>query len=85
MPAWVILVHVGFMAGTIANAHHPVLFIPGMLFFLGFASVTKNYQNNIDLEPPLLVGFFLGGLVTHGGVRGWWLEPVLVRVGTRGV
>ncbi len=77
VPAWVILIHVGFMAWTIANAHHPVLFIPGMLFFLGFANVTKNYQNNIDLKPPLLVGFFLSGLVTHGGVQGWWLEPVL--------
>jgi len=77
VPAWVILIHVGFMAWTIANAHHPVLFIPGLLFFLGFANVTKNYQNNIDLKPPLLVGFFLSGLVTHGGVQGWWLEPVL--------
>jgi hypothetical protein len=26
--------------------------------------------NNIDLKPPLLVGFFLSGLVTHGGVQG---------------
>ena len=23
------------------------------------------------------MGFFLGGLVTHGGVQGWWIEPVL--------
>jgi hypothetical protein len=65
------------MGWTIANAHHPVLFIPGMLFFLGFAAVTTDYQNTIDLKAPLLVGFFLSGLVTHGGVQGWWLEPVL--------
>ena len=65
------------MAWTIANAHYPVLFIPGMLFFLGFAAVTTDYQNSIDLKPPLLVGFFLGGLVIHGGVQGWWLETVL--------
>jgi hypothetical protein len=77
VPAWVTLVHVGFMGWTIANAHHPVLFIPGMLFFLGFAAVTTDYQNSIDLKAPLLVGFFLSGLVTHGGVQGWWLEPVL--------
>ena len=24
-----------------------------------------------------LVGFFLGGLVVHGGLQGWWIEPVL--------
>jgi len=68
-------VHV--MGWTIFNAHHPELFIPGMLFFLGFAVVTADYQNTIDLKPALLVGFFLGGLATHGGVQGWWIEPVL--------
>jgi hypothetical protein len=77
VPVWITLVHVGFMAWTIANEHHPVLFIPGLLFFLGFAAVTTDQQNTIDLKPPLLVGFFLSGLVTHGGVQGWWLEPVL--------
>ena len=77
VPFWVTAVHVGFMAWTIANAHYPVLFIPGILFFLGFAAVTTDYQNSIDLKPPLLVGFFLGGLVIHGGVQGWWLETVL--------
>jgi Na+/H+ antiporter NhaD/arsenite permease-like protein len=24
-----------------------------------------------------LVGFFLGGLVVHGGVQGWWIAPIL--------
>ena len=49
----------------------------GLLFFLGFSQVTAPFQNRIDLKPPLLVGFFLGGLVVHGGVQGWWVEPVL--------
>ena len=77
VPAWVTLVHIFFMAWTILNAHHPELFIPGMLFFLGFAQVTKPFQNRIDLKPALLVGFFLGGLVVHGGVQGWWIAPIL--------
>ena len=77
VPAWITIVHVGFMAWTIVNAHYPALFIPGLLFFLGFAQVTAPYQNRIDLKPPLLVGFFLGGLVIHGGVQGWWIAPVL--------
>jgi hypothetical protein len=77
VPAWLIAVHVLFMGWTIFNAHYPALFIPGLLFFLGFAQVTAPFQNIIDLKPPLLVGFFLGGLVVHGGVQGWWIEPVL--------
>jgi hypothetical protein len=77
VPAWLIAAHVLFMGWTIFNAHYPGLFIPGLLFFLGFAQVTAPFQNRIDLKPPLLVGFFLGGLVVHGGVQGWWIEPVL--------
>lgn len=77
VPAWLIAVHVLFMGWTIFNAHYPALFIPGLLFFLGFAQVTSTFQNIIDLKPPLLVGFFLGGLVVHGGVQGWWIELVL--------
>ena len=77
VPGWVTLIHVVFLIWTIANAHYPELFIPGMLFFLGFAQVTSPFQNRIDLKAPLLVGFFLGGLVIHGGVQGWWIAPVL--------
>lgn len=77
VPPWVMLVHLGFMAWTIVNAHRPVFFVAGLLFFLGFAEVTADYQNRIDLKPPLFVGFFLGGLVTLGGLQGWWIAPVL--------
>jgi len=77
VPGWVTLVHLFFMLWTIVNAHYPALFISGLLFFLGFAQVTAPFQNRIDLKPALLVGFFLGGLVIHGGVQGWWIAPVL--------
>jgi hypothetical protein len=76
-PAWVTVVHLLFMAWTVVNAHYPVLFIGGFLFFLGFAKATAPFQRRIDLKSPLLVGFFLGGLVIHGGLQGWWIEPVL--------
>ena len=81
VPAWVIVSHVLFMGWTILNAHHPELFIPGLLFFIGFAQVTLPFQNRIDLKQPMLVGFFLGGLVIHSGVQGWWIEPVLGKLG----
>jgi hypothetical protein len=30
---------------------------------------------------PLLVGFFLGGLVIHGRLQAWWIAPVLASLG----
>lgn len=77
VPHWVTVAHVLFMAWTIVNAHYPPLFILGLLFFLGFAQITAPYQNTLNLKPAMLVGFFLAGLVIHGGVQGWWIAPVL--------
>ena len=77
VPSWMMVIHVIFMLWTVINAHHPALFIGGFLFFLGFAQATAPYQNRIDLKPSLLVGFFLAGLVIHGGVQAWWIAPVL--------
>jgi len=77
VPAWMVVIHILFMAWTIVNAHHPAIFVSGLLFFIGFAQVTAPYQNQLDLKSPMLVGFFLGGLVIHGGLQGWWIAPVL--------
>ena len=77
VPGWITIVHLLFMAWTVVNAHYPALFIGGFLFFLGFTRATAAYQSRIELRAPLLVGFFLGGLVIHGGLQGWWIAPVL--------
>ena len=76
-PLWVILVHLGFVAWTVFTLHHPAFFIGGFLFFLAFTMATHHHQYDIQLKSPLLVGFFLAGLVTHGGLQGWWISPVL--------
>jgi len=80
VPPWVTAGHIVFMAWTVFNAHYPVLFIGGFLFFLGFARATAAYQSRVELRTPLLVGFFLGGLVIHGGLQAWWIAPVLRRL-----
>jgi len=80
VPAWLTATHLVFMAWTVFNAHYPALFIGGFLFFLGFARATAPYQSRIELKTPLLVGFFLAGLVIHGGLQGWWIAPVLSRL-----
>ena len=33
------------------------------------------------MKSPILVGFFLAGLITHGGLQGWWIAPVLGSLG----
>jgi hypothetical protein len=77
VPAWIVVVHVVFMVWTVVNAHYPALFMGGFLFVLGFARATAVYQSRMELKTPLLVGFFLAGLVIHGGLQGWWIAPVL--------
>jgi Putative Na+/H+ antiporter len=81
VPAWLTVVHLLFMAWTVVNSHYPGLFLSGFLIFLGFAKATAVYQGRIDLKAPLLVGFFLGGLVIHGVLQGWWIGPVLASLG----
>jgi hypothetical protein len=77
VPGWITTVHLLFMFWTVVNAHYPVLFVGGFLFFLGFARATAPHQTPVDLRSPLLVGFFLAGLVIHGGLQAWWIAPVL--------
>jgi hypothetical protein len=77
VPWWVTAAHLVFMAWTVFNSHYPALFLGGFLFFLGFVRATAVYQSRIDLKTPLLVGFFLAGLVIHGGLQAWWIAPVL--------
>jgi hypothetical protein len=69
-----------FMAWTVLTAHYPALFLGGFLIFLGFAKATAACQSRIELKSPLLVGFFLAGLVIHGGLQGWWIAPLLARL-----
>jgi hypothetical protein len=85
VPGWVTIVHLLFLAWTVATAHYPVLFLAGFLFFLGFARATAAYQSRLDLRAPLLVGFFLAGLVIHGNLQGWWIAPVLSSLSERGL
>lgn len=77
IPVWVYLVSIAFLGWTVYFNHHPALFIGGFMFFLGFTIATPQYQNHVTIKVPLLVAFFLAGLVTLGGVQGWWMEPVL--------
>ena len=80
VPVWITVVQLAFMGFTVLVAHYPPLFIGGFLFFLAFSQATAHHQGRLELKSPLLVGFFLAGLVIHGGLQAWWIEPVLRRL-----
>ena len=78
MPLGAMVVHVLFLAGVVAFAHHPAAFLGLFLFFVGFAQAYPKYQDSrLLLREGLLVAFFLAGLVVLGGQQQWWLEPLL--------
>jgi hypothetical protein len=79
-PVSVILVHLLFLVGVVVFAHHPAVFLPLLLFFLGFVTAYARYQDPPMLKEGMLVGFFFGGLVVLGGLQQWWLQPLLTRM-----
>ncbi len=76
-PLWITVVHAGIMFLTVAYHTKMAFFLPLFLLFLGFAEVTREHQSRLKIKESLLVGFFLGGLVTLGGLQGWWLKDVV--------
>jgi hypothetical protein len=77
IPFWVILAHLAFLGWTVYAAHEPVLFVGGFLLFLAFIMATRHHQNAVSMRSPMMVGFFLAGLVIHGGCQGWWIGPII--------
>jgi hypothetical protein len=78
VPLAVTVIHLLFLAGIVAFAHHPGIFLGLMLFFIGFAHAYARYQDRLILREGLLVAFFLAGLVVLGGQQAWWLKPLLL-------
>lgn len=81
MPIWMFLSHVFFIALVVKYHSSMAFFIPLFLLFLGWTDVTREYQEPLKLREGLLVGFFLGGLVTLGQLQRWWIEPIVTSLG----
>jgi Putative Na+/H+ antiporter len=77
VPLMIVIIHLAFLLGIVVFAHHPVMFMGLLIFFIGFASAYAMYQDRLIIREAMLVAFFLSGLVVLGGQQSWWLEPFL--------
>lgn len=80
VPFWIIAIHIVFIALVVVTAHHPKFFLGLFLFFIGMTHITHEHQDQLKLKESLLVGFFLAGLVTLGGMQGWWLQDLIAKL-----
>ncbi|MEY3922744.1 MAG: hypothetical protein RL659_846 [Pseudomonadota bacterium] len=78
VPPIMVVIHLAFLLGIVLFAHHPVVFMGLLLFFIGYASAYAVHQDRLILREALLVAFFLAGLVVLGGQQSWWLQPLLM-------
>lgn len=77
VPPALTLVHLLFLFGVVAFAHHAVVFMGLFLFFLGVTAAYPRHQDPLLLREGLMVAFFLAGLVVLGGQQRWWLQALL--------
>ncbi|MDT3679943.1 MAG: putative Na+/H+ antiporter [Burkholderiaceae bacterium] len=80
VPWQLTVVHLLFLLGVVAFAHHAIVFMALFLFFIGVASAYERYQDRLILREALMVAFFLAGLVVLGGQQQWWLQALLERM-----
>jgi hypothetical protein len=77
VPVSIILTHLALIGLVVLTSHYAAIVVLVFMFFLAFVAATERNQDPINLRGPVLVGFFLAGLVIHGGCQQWWIEPVL--------
>jgi hypothetical protein len=83
VPTILVLVHLAFLGGVVALAHHPVAFLGLFLMYLGITQAYARYQNPLIIKEALLVAFFLTGLVVLGGMQQWWLQPIVAGMSSK--
>ena len=77
VPPWIVAVHLLFIGFVVYASHYAAVVVLVFMLFQAFVMATERNQDLISLKSPVLVGFFLAGLVIHGGCQQWWIEPVL--------
>ena len=77
VPGWIVTAHLIFIGFVVYASHYSAVIVLTFMLFQAFVMATERNQDLLNLKSPVLVGFFLAGLVIHGGCQQWWIEPVL--------
>ncbi len=77
VPWLVSLIHLLLLSAVVMAAHHPAVFMGIFMLFLGIVQAYPQYQQRLLLKEGMLVGFFLAGLITLGGMQQWWLQSLI--------
>ncbi|GHU10107.1 membrane protein [Betaproteobacteria bacterium] len=80
VPYAMIALHIFLLLLIVLFAHEPRVFLAVLLTFLALAHAYPQFQDKLILREGLMVGCFLGGLVTLGGQQGWWLESLFAHM-----
>ena len=83
-PRTLVIIHLAFLLGIVVFAHHPVVFMGLLLFFIGYTAAYSIHQDPLILRQALLVAFFLAGLEVLGGQQAWWIQSVLLKLNNEG-
>lgn len=82
IPLGVTVLQLVLIAAVVFFAHDLSVFMGVFMIFLAVYQVTREFHDELKVIESLLVAAFLGGLVTLGGMQGWWLEPILTKLDT---
>lgn len=80
IPFWVTCVHILLLFAVVFFEHYSMVLIGLIFLFVAFHKATHPYQDDLNLKGPILVGSFLAGLIVHGSLQGWWIEPIITRL-----
>lgn len=80
IPRWITLIHIAFLISIVFFAHYSIVIMGIILLFIAFHRATTPYQDQLQLRGPILVGMFLAGLVVHGNLQGWWIDPIIKKL-----
>lgn len=80
IPLVIVLIHILFLFAVVFFEHYSILLIGILFLFIAFHRATTPFQDDLNLKGPILVGSFLAGLIIHGSLQGWWIEPIIKRL-----
>src|SRR5690606_13811303 len=54
-PPWILMLNLLFLVAVVMSSHHPAIFIPVFILFLGATHITEEYNEGLKLREGLFV------------------------------